>query len=129
MLAMAAEVRSQFMAAVRDKKQLEAELAVARASAGGGAADALPPVSVDSVLSPGAQGKLAALTTPQRATFQNMRLQMWREEQVCVRVCVYVYTYLYTYAHTHRSLTRAPSCCKRSWRRASARCSPSTRSS
>ena len=103
MLAMAAEVRSQFMAAVRDKKQLEAELAVARASAGGGAADALPPVSVDSVLSPGAQGKLAALTTPQRATFQNMRLQMWREEQVvcvCVCWCIYIYSYTYTHART-----------------------------
>ena len=101
MLAMAAEVRSQFMAAVRDKKQLEAELAVARASAAGGAADALPPVSVDSVLSPGAQGKLAALTTPQRATFQNMRLQMWREEQVCVCVCARARVCTHTHTHTH----------------------------
>jgi len=87
---MARDVRGQFMHAVKDKKQLMEELLAVRASAGvaGAAAcasrrmsGALPPISVGAVMSPASQTSLAAMLTPERKTFESVRLQMWREEQ------------------------------------------------
>ena len=81
---MAREVRDQFMNAVRDKKALVEELAAVRASVSSSSrrlSGAPGPISVGSVMSPSSQASLAAMTTPERKTFESVRLQMWRDEQ------------------------------------------------
>ena len=79
---MAREVRDQFMNAVKDKKKLVEDLAAASASsAARRQSGGLPPVSVGAVLSPVSQASLASMTTPERHSFESIRLQMWREEQ------------------------------------------------
>jgi chromosome segregation ATPase len=80
--AMAAEVRNQFMQAIKDKKELCDELAVLRASGRDDRCGSLSSsASMGAVLSPGAQARVATMTTPVRKVFENTRLQMWREEQ------------------------------------------------